>query len=184
MFACGWFVFGLGFRLTDDQGIPVSISTMDEVNGFSSSLNRAVQLDLEQLAWLSRDMQMFVISIQPPITTFAVLPELNGIPAIRLLETGEARIRYAQLFRSKIPFECLHESNGQHLHGGGRHMFTSTTLELCRQIVLRWEGLILLIVCLKRSQHLVIELARLGQAGHKQAGPFIIHEQAILTRSH
>src|SRR5713101_3877961 len=184
MLACGWFVFGLGFRLADDQGIPVSIGTMDEMNGFRSSLNRAVQLDLERPAQLSRNMHMFVIRIQPYITASAVLPELNGMPAIRLLETGEARIRDAQLFRSKIPFERLHKSISKHLHGGGRHMFTSTTLELCSQIVLRWECAILLILCLKRSQHLIIELARLGQASHKQAGLFLIHKQAILKRSH
>ena|SRR5947209_542683 len=82
-----------GFGFTHNQGIPMSIRTMNHMHGFGSALDRTVQLDLEKLAQFSGNMHMCVISIQPHITGDSVLPELNGVPAIGRLETGKANIR-------------------------------------------------------------------------------------------
>ncbi len=85
-------VLDVRLRLTDDEGIPMSIRTAYQVNRLGRTLYRAVKLDLEGFPDLGRNMQMLVIRIQPDITAGAVLSELDGVPAVRLFETWEAHI--------------------------------------------------------------------------------------------
>ena len=115
---------------------------------------------------------------------FAVLPQLDGMPPVRLLETREADIRQAKFFGSEKTLERLTETISQHLHSGRWHMFTATTLESCRQIVLRWERTSFSILRLDGLQHLGVELAALAQALHQQLGLYLIRIEAILKRSH
>ena len=177
-------MFGMWLRLTDDECVPVSISTMYQVNRLGRALDSAVHLDLEGFPDLGRDMHMLVIRIQPHIAACAVLSELDRVPAVRLFETREAHIGNAQLFGSEKTFERFGETISQHLYGGGRHMLTAPSLELCGQIVLRGEGALVLIVLLDGLKHLVIELARLSQATHEQAGLFLVWIQSTLKCSH
>src|SRR2546421_4648012 len=106
------------------------------------------------------------------------------MPAMRFLETRKTHIRNAQLFGGKEAFEGLSEPVCQHLHGGGWDMFTATSLEPCRQIVLGGKRPILFILLLHLSQHLIIELAGLSQATHEQTGLVLIRIQSKLKRSH
>ncbi len=127
---------------------------------------------------------MFLIGIQPHITAYAILSELNGMPAIGLLETRKAYIRNTQLFRSQKTFERLGETICQRLDSGGWYMLTTTALEPCCQIVLRRKRTLLCVLCLNGLQHFIIDDARFHQALHEQLRLFLIHEETIFKRSH
>ena len=174
-------VFRLGFGLTHDEGIPMSIRTQDQVDRFRRTLNGPMQLDLEEMPDLLGHDEMFLILMQ--IRIFAVLPQLDGMPAIRLLETGEAYSRDAMLPGGKKPLERRTQTISQHLNGGGRNM-CALSLESRFQVILAWEGAFFLILSLDGLKHLVIDDARLFQALHEQMGLLLLHEQAILKGSH
>ncbi len=184
MSAFRWSMFMLWLRLTDNEGVPMAVSPMDEMNSLRSTLYGAMQLDLEGFTDLSRNMQMLVISIQPHIAACAILAQLDRVPAVRLLETRETHIRNTQLTGCEKPFERFRETISQHLNCGGRHMLTTTAFELCCQIILRGERASFSILRLGDLKHLVIELARLCQACHEQAGLFLLRIQSKLKRSH
>lgn len=177
-------VFGRWFRLTDNESIPVSISTQDQMHGFRSPFYWTVQLQLEGLSEFRRNMQVFVICIQPRITGSPILPQLDRVPAIGCLEAREPDIRNTQLLRCEKPLERLGEAISEHLYRGGWHMLTTTAFELCRQIILRGERALLCILALDGLQHLIVEVARRNQTLHEQVGLLPIHEKAILKCSH
>ena len=179
-----WSMFGMGLSLTDKQRIPMTVSPMDQMNSPGSSLYRTMHLDLEEFPQFSRNMQVFLVSIQPHITACSILSQLDGMPAVRLLEARETHIRNAQLSGREKTFERFGETICQHLYGGGRHILTPTAFELCCQIVLARKCPILLILLLHLSQHLVKELARLSQTSHEPAGLLLIRIQSKLKRSH
>ena len=179
-----WGMLICGVSFTDDESIPVSISTMNKMNRLGCPFDGAMQLDLEGFPNLSRDVQVFAVSIKPRIAACAILPQLDGVPAIRLLETREAHARDTQLSARKEAFEGLGKSIRKHLYGRGWHMLTASAFELCSQIVLRGERALLYILSLDGLKHLIIELARLTQALHQQAGLFLIWIQAVFKCSH
>src|SRR6266496_1249407 len=86
-----WFMLSLWLRLTDDESIPVSIGPMDQVNRLRRALYRAMQLDLEEMSQFLGNHEMFLVLMQ--IHIFAILPQLNALPAIGLLKPGEANTR-------------------------------------------------------------------------------------------
>ena len=184
MGATAWKMFGMWLSFADDESIPMTVSAMDEVNHLGRAFYRAMQLDLEQLTELGRDMQMFAISIQPHITRWGILSQLDAMPPVRFLEAGKPDIRQAQLFSSKESFERLGETISQHLDGGGGNMFPSTSLESGGQVILRWKRPLLCILYLNGLKHRVIDMPRLPQASHEQFGLFLIRIEAILKRSH
>ncbi|HEV2461410.1 MAG TPA: hypothetical protein VGS80_23905, partial [Ktedonobacterales bacterium] len=47
------------------------------------ALQRAMQLDFQQAPQLRRHMQMPVVRVEPDIAAGRVLPELDGVPAVR-----------------------------------------------------------------------------------------------------
>src|SRR2546425_2921494 len=106
------------------------------------------------------------------------------MPAIGRLETGKADMSKTRRFGSQKPLERLGEAIGQHLHGGGWDMLTTTTLKPCGQIILGGERALLSILHLDDLQHLVIDHARRSQTVHEQMGLFLIHEKTIFKRSH
>jgi hypothetical protein len=177
-------MFGLWLRLTDDERVPVSIRPMHQMGGLGHALERTVHLDLERFPDLGGNMQVLVIRREPPIAAGAVLSELDGVPPVRFLETWKPHVRNAQLFGREKTLERFGETISQHLYGGGRHMPSTTPLELCGQIILRGKRALVLIVLLDGREHLVIELARLSQATHEQAGLFLIRVQSKLKCSH
>ena len=84
----GRFMRSRWIRFADNQSIPVPISTTYQVYRLGSSLDLAMQLDLEEVTELLRHNQVFLILMQ--IAIFAVLPQLDGMPSVRLFETGKA----------------------------------------------------------------------------------------------
>ena len=129
MLALTWIMLDVWLRLTHDEGIPLSIRTVYQVNRLGHPLYRAVQLDLEGFCHIGRHMQMRVIRIQPHIAAGAVLSELERVPAVRLFETGEAHIGDAQLSGLEKAFERFGETISQHLYGGGRHLLPHPALD-------------------------------------------------------
>ncbi len=184
MSTVSWSMFERWVSLTDQQRVPVPIGTMNEVDCLGSAFNGTMHLDLEQFSQFGREMQMLLVLVQPHITARAVLSELDGVPAIRLLETRKTNVSNAQLFGCEIALERFREAISQHLHAGGRHMFTATAFELSSQIVLCGKRAVLSILCFDPLQHLVIELAGLTQAHHEQMGLCCIGIQAVFKRSH
>src|SRR5579884_60357 len=177
-------MFGLHVGLTHDQCIPMAVSPMNKMDGLRSSLDGTVQLDFERFPDLRRDVQVFVICIQPDITAGSILAQLDRMPAIGRLEAREPDISETQLFRRKKPFECFGESVSKHLHSRSWHRFTAPPFESGGQIVLRGEGPLLLILYLDRLKHLIVQEARLLQALYEQASLFLIRIQSKLKRSH
>ena len=176
-----WGVLSLWFSLTDDQRIPVPIGPLHEVHRLGCSLYRAMQLDLEEVTEFLWHNEAFLILMQ--IAILAILPELNGMPAIGLLETREADTRDVILLGSKKPIEGLREAVSKHLDCCGWHMLT-LPFECRFKLILVWKCPVLLILRLDGLKHAIVNGARLSQASYKPAGLFLIHEQAVLKCSH
>ena len=168
--------------LTGKQGIPMSIGPVNKIDRLRHPDQGPMQLDLEEVTELLRHNEVPLILMQ--IAVFPVLPQVNAMPPVGLLEAREAHIRDAQFFGGKKPFEGLGEPISKTLHSGGWYMCTTTSFEGGIQGVLARKCAILLILCLERGKHLVIEHARLGKASHEQFGLFLIGIQTILKQLH
>ncbi len=83
MLAHAWGMLILSFSLTDDEGIPVSISMQNEMGCLGCSFERAVQFDLDGTTQLLGNGQMFPIRVKREISL--VLPQLDGMPPIGFL---------------------------------------------------------------------------------------------------
>ena len=103
-----------------------------------------MQLDLEEMSQFLGNNEMFLVLMQ--IRIFAILPQLNALPAIGLLKTWEANTRDVIGFRSQEPLQRFGEPVCEHLYRGGGHLFTSMTFESMFQIVLTGERAVLLIL--------------------------------------
>ena len=182
MSAVLWCMLSLWKSLTDDEGIPMSISPQHKMDGLGYTLYRTMQLDLEEVSQLLRHNKVLLLLMQ--VTVFAVLPQLDRVPAIGLLEPREADTRKVMRFGSEETFEGLGKPIRKHLDGGGGNMFTSMTFESLFQIRLAGEGALVLILLFDHLKHLIIDLARLSQASHEQAGLFLLHVQSVLKCFH
>ena len=169
----------LGF--TDNEGVPMPVRTMHQVACLRCSFYRTMQLDLEGRTQLLGNRQMLPIRGKREINL--VLAQLDGVPAIRCLETGEAAF-LTEFSHGKAPFEGFIQAICQHLHRRGGHMFTALSFETSGQIVFQEKLPCLLILFLGSRQHLVIEMPRLGQTRHEQAGLCLIRIKAVFKRSH
>ena len=158
-------VFGLRNGFTDDESVPVTISTQNQVRRPGGSLYRAMHLDLEGLAQLLGDQKMLLVLMH--ISVFAVLSQWDRVPTVRLLESGEPHTRDVMLLGGKKAFQRLTETVSEHLDGSGRNMF-ALSLKSIFQVILAWESPLFLILRLHGLKHLVIDLPRLDQALHEQ----------------
>ncbi len=145
MSAVRWSMCGVGFSLTDNQRVPMSISTMDEVHGLGSALYRAMEFDFKGCSQFSRDNEILVLMSKSYILAIPILSELDRVPAVRLLETREPHIRNAQLTGCEKTLERFGEPISQHLYRGGWHLLATTAFELCGQIIFRGERALLCI---------------------------------------
>jgi hypothetical protein len=177
-----WKMLHLWFRLTGNQRIPMPIGTMHQIDRLGLAFKRAMQLDLEEVTKLLGNNEVFLIFMQVHI--FAILPELDGMPAVWLFEAGEPHIRNAQSFRRKKTFLGLGEPISEALYRRGRDMFTPTPFEGGIQGILARERPIVLILRLECSQHLIIEDARLLQASRELFVLSLIGIQAVLKHLH
>ncbi len=140
-----------------------------------------MQLDLEEVTELLGNDEMLLILMQ--IAVLTILPQLNGVPAVRLLETREADAGNSILLCGKKAVEGFRKAVCQHLHGRSGHMVT-LSFESRLKIVLTGEGAILLIVRLDHLQHSVIDATRLDQALYEPGMLSLIHEKAVFKSSH
>ena len=115
---------------------------------------------------------------------FAVLPQVDRVPPVRLLEPREPYIRKAQSLGRKKAFLGFGEPISEALYRGGRHMFASMPFEGGIQDVLARKRPILLILCLECCHHLVIERACLGEASHEQFPLCLSRIQTVLKHLH
>ncbi len=174
-------VFSLRLRLADDKGVPMPICSQDKVNGFRFPFYRAMQLDLEQLAKFGRHDEVFLVFVQ--IHIFAILPELDTMPSVGLLEAGKATF-LTQFFPGKEALQGFGEPVSEHLYRRGWYVFFALSLKLCFQFVLVGKGASLLILLLRYCSHLIIDTACFRQTGNELGMLFLIHEKTVLKCSH
>src|SRR6266536_3456833 len=141
-----------------------------------------MQLDLEEVTELLGNNEMFLVLMQ--IHIFAVLPQWNAMPAVRLLEARKANTRDVIGFRGKEPLQRFREPVCEQLDRGGGHLFTALTFESLFQIVLTGERAVLIILLFDHLKHPIIDMARRSQASHEQVGLFLIHVQSVLKCFH
>jgi hypothetical protein len=176
-----WFMLSLWLHLTDNECIPMPVGTEYQVNSLGCALYRAMQLDFEEVTELLGNDEMLLLLMQ--IAVLPVLPQLNRVPAVRLLETREADAGNSMLLCGKKAFEGFRKAVCQHLHGRGGYMCT-LSFESRLKIVLAGESAILLILRLDHLQHRVIDATRLDQALHEPGMLSLIHEKAVFKSSH
>lgn len=181
MLTCGGEMLSLRKCLADDQSVPVSISTQDQMDCFGFALDRAVHLDFDGLTHLGRKNEVFLLLVQVHI--FPILPELDGVPLVAFLEARKTYL-HGKLFACKKPFERFGEAICKTLDCCGRDMLSATSFETSSQIILARERTLLFILCFDRFKHLIIEVPRLDQALHEQVGLCFIGIQAIFVCSH
>src|SRR2546421_9218754 len=157
-----WFMRSSWLHLTYKECIPMPIGPMYQMNRLRHAFYRTMQLDLEEMSQLLRDNKMFLVFMH--IAIFAVLSELDRMPAVRLLETGETNTRNGMLLGGKETFERFGEPISQHLYCGGRYMLT-LSLESSFQVIVAWKCVLVLILLLNRLKHAIIHATRLTQAG-------------------
>ena len=181
MLTHGWSMLLLGFGLADNERVPVSVSTQDEMSCLRRAFNRTMKLDLDGATQLLRDRKMLAIEVK--LKVCFVLPELDTMPPIGLLETGETSLRTLFSHGKEAP-ESLIQTICQHLNGRSGHMLTPASFEASGQIVFHEEFARLLIVLFGGSQHLIVEMPRLDQAPYEGFGLSFIRIEAIFKRSH
>src|SRR6266516_1034821 len=86
-----------------------------------------MQLDLEEVTELLGNNEMFLVLMQ--IRIFAVLPQWNAMPAVRLLEARKANTRDVIGCRGQEPLQRFREPVCEQLDRGGGHLFTALTFE-------------------------------------------------------
>ncbi len=158
------------------------IYTMDEMDGLGRALDRTVQLDLEKMSQLLGNHEMFLVLMQ--IHIFAILPQLDRVPAIGLLKPGEANTRDVIGFRGQETLQRFREPVCEQLYSGGGHLFAAMTFESMFQIVLTGECALLLILLFDHLKHPIIDMSRRSQASHEQVGLFLIRVQSVLKCFH
>jgi len=176
-----WCVFVLWLCFADNQRVPMPIGAVNQVHRLGGTHDRPVQLDLEEMPHLLRDNEVFLILMQ--IAIFAILPKLDGMPPIWLLETRETNTGDVVLLGGKKAFEGLREAICEHLYRGGWYVLT-LSFECRFKLIFAWECPVLLIPYLDGLKHAIVHGARLCQARHELAGLLLIHEQAVLKYSH
>src|SRR2546427_8622589 len=165
------------FGFAHDQRIPVPICTMYEMYGLGRALDRTVQLDLEKMSHLLGHNEVFLVLMQ--IAVFAILPQLERVPAVRLLEARKADIGNTQLFSSQKAFEGLGEPICQHLYGRGGGGFP---LPLHNELSsIYWGGSVpLFALCFFSFLHLLFENMGFGPTKHQKRSMFSIFVGTVL----
>ena len=181
MRTCRRAMFSLWVCFTDDECVPVTISTTHEVSRLGCAFNGTVQLDFDQSPQFLGERQMLPVRGKREIGL--VLSQLNGMPAIGLLEPGKAAL-FTEFSHRKEPFESLVQAICQHLDRGSGYMLTPMATKLSGQIVFPEEFAALVIVRFGGGQHLIVEMARCDQAPHEGFGLGFIRIDSVLKRSH
>jgi hypothetical protein len=161
MGTCRGSMLSLGKGFTNDESVPMSISSQDKVTGLGYSFYRAMKFDFERTAQLLWNRQVLSISRKREIGL--MLTQWDRMPAIGLLETRKPAL-LPQFFSRKEASEGLIQSISQHLDRGSWYMLTATTLEPCGEIIFSEELARLLIMLLRSRQHLIVDVPRLSQA--------------------
>src|SRR6266852_1744494 len=168
--------------LTDDERIPVPISTQDEMGGLWGAFDGTMQLDLDGATQLLGKVQVRAIKLKREIGF--VLSQLDAMPSVGLFETREAYTRDIVFFSGKKAFESLGEPVREHLHTRCRNSLTTSSLKGNIQVILGREGRILLILLFHGCQHVIVDMARFDETLHEQMRLCFLRIEAIFKRSH
>ena len=175
-------MLALWLRLTNNQGVPMPIGPQHKMSSLRSSFDGTMQLDLQGTAQLLGDGKMLVV--RGKLKVSLMLPQLDGMPTVRLFEAGEAYTRDLVLLGSQKPFEGFRQSIREHLYRTGRNMFPATSFERHIHLIRGGKCTCFLILLLQRQEHLIIEFARLDQASHEQLSLRFSRIEAVFKGSH
>jgi hypothetical protein len=175
-------MLGLWLRFTNNQGVPMPIGSQHKMSSLRSPEGGTMHLDLQGTAQLLRDGKM--LAVRGKLKVSLILPQLDGMPTVRLLEAGEAYTRDVVLLGSQKPFEGFRQTIREHLYRTGRDMFPATSFESHVHLILGGKCAFFLILLLHRQEHLIIEFARLDQASHEQLSLRFIRIETVFKCSH
>lgn len=171
-------------EITDDEDIPVPVGAVNEMSGFGSPFQRTMLLDLEAATEFLWDVKPLCFGVEEHISAGAVLPKLDGVPAVSRLEARKANRWYAKLFTTKEPLEGFVEPMGKSLYRGLRDVFSTSPLEAVREIVATEELPSLIVMSLDLIKHLVVKMAAFRQRRKEQAMLLPVRKKTILERFH
>jgi len=170
---------GLRGQRTYNLCVPVTVSPLDQVACPGRTFYLAMPLDFNRLAKFGRDSQ--VSPVNPSIIALAPLPQVDTMPLITALKAREA-LPFRSLGKERL--QRLRQTIRQARHSRGGDGNAASTLKHLGQVVLAQKFARLLLMLLHALQHLIIELARNGQARIKTAALISVWVEAKCVRSH
>lgn len=171
-----------GRHFTDDERIPMAVSSQDNVNRFWETFEWPMEFDLDEFSELSGYMKMLPIGIQPDIFALAILPEVNGVPLIGVLEARETGTGVS-FFSFQVSAKGLVKSVRERLYCRSRHVL-ATAFECLVKVVTKLKFSGLFILGLRLFQHLVVKMTRLREALDEQPVLFLVGVKAIFKGFH
>lgn len=166
-------------HVADNQDVPMPIGSENEVSGLGGSFQRTVLFDLQASAQFARDVKPFRLGVEEHVPPPTVLAKLYGVPAVGTLEAWETNFAPV-LLAIKEAFEGFVEPVCKGLHGRLWNVLAASSLETVRQIVAINELASFLVMSLDQFEHLVVNVATLGQTGEEQSVLGAVGEEPVL----
>lgn len=168
-------------EVADDENIPMTVGSKDEVSGPWSTFERAVLLDLYAAAELLWNSQPAGIGVEVHVPARAVLTELYRVPSIGALEAREADLP-PEFLTVKEPLEGFAEPVGESLYRGLRNMLPAASLEPICEVIAAKELAGLLAMTFDHFQHLVVKTAAFRQTRKEHPALNATRIQAVFKR--
>ncbi len=169
IYANGWAGLKRRFRsyIAYDEGIPMVVSPAHEVDRFRSTLDRTMLLYLDASTKLFRNLERFGFLLQKSIVSFAVLPEMDRVPAIARFKPRETNLLPVFLTVKESPDGDV-QAVTERLDRRLRDVLAATTLESASEIVPTQRIAALRVVALDQFEHFVVNKARFDETGEEQ----------------
>lgn len=148
-------------QIAHDERIPVAVSPAHEIDRLRSTLDRTMLFYLDASTKLLRDLEPFGLLLQKHVVSFAVLPEMDGVPAIASFKAWETNLLPMFLTIKESPDGDV-QAITERLDRGLRDVFATAALESASEIVPTQRIAALRVVALDQFEHLVVNTARFG----------------------
>ena len=170
---------GCGRQCTDDERVPMPIGPLDQVASPGCAVHCSMPLDLDRCAELGWNTQH--ASVKPYVLAFSELTQVDAVPLIAAPEAWKAP---ASVLVLQEVCQRFGQAIGQALHRGCGNVCATTTGKPLVQLVAIQERAGFGEVLLLARKHLIVDVARLEQAGREAAALLSVGVQAKLIRSH
>jgi hypothetical protein len=157
----------LSSEVADDERVPVVVSPTHEVSRFRSTFGGAVLFYLDASTELLGDSESLSFTIQEHIMSLAVLPEMDGVPAIAGFEAREADLLLQLLAVEESPQGFI-KTTTERLDCGLGDVFATAAPKLTRKIIPTERFAALCVMVFNQFEHLIVNTARFGETGEEQ----------------